>query len=256
MTDTIYSTRPHAGFALRNWLIPFAVLLAVSAAGQYPDSLCDPPCTGTNTFCPDDELPAAPLFPEMDQCQCRPPYVPYLPAPGEVPSEFFCLDPCPWDHIRPAGTTGACTECTGDDSKPNYNQSRCLTRSCFPMGKYYPFDNCNHLKQVRTAPGFNGCGSPESDCLLKGGGDWAFEPACEDHDACYGRCGSSRSGCDDAFRRDARKTCQDRFGWLAPVTALACNAAAYIAYRGVKLCGRTAFGKAQRNLCHCCDAWQ
>ena len=142
MTETIHPTlAARRGSTTRYWLLPFAALLAVSAAGQYPDSLCDTPCTGANPFCPDDEIPNAPLFTRMDICQCRPPYVPYVPAPGETPGEFFCLERCPWDHVRPPGTTGDCTECTGDDSKPNYNQTRCLTRTCHAMGEYFNYDS-------------------------------------------------------------------------------------------------------------------
>ncbi|KAG2428473.1 hypothetical protein HXX76_011591 [Chlamydomonas incerta] len=94
------------------------------------------------------------------------------------------------------------------------------------------------LRQVR-ASSYNGCGADNGIKVP----EFTFGSCCNSHDLCYGRCGSSRNGCDDNFFVCMRSTCS---WWNVP-----CQALASTYYLGVVAMGCDAYSTAQNRLCAC-----
>jgi RHS repeat-associated protein len=96
----------------------------------------------------------------------------------------------------------------------------------------------------------NGCG-PEGgpdvpdDPWWIGGGN--FEPACNNHDDCYGNCSRTKEDCDKRFRKDLRKACRKRY-WWNPNLMMHCYGIAEIYVKAVQWWGDDAYNKAQE---HC-----
>ena len=229
-------------------------LCAVSAVAQMP-SQCDPPCTGANTFCPADAFEHE-LYDNPWVCHCLTGYTPFVPLDVDDLDEYRCLPACPLDHVRPPGTEN-CEECAGEDSEPDYYHRRCLTRSCHGMAMGYNYGSCNHLKQVATVPS-NGCTIPD-DVDIPG---WVserwltfFGPACDEHDGCYGTCGTSRGECDQDWHDHARRLCRAEHPVWDVLGRAKCYAYALAGYRGARNHGGPLFDRAQTGLCHCCSRW-
>jgi len=105
-------------------------------------------------------------------------------------------------------------------------------------------------------PTSNGCGSAGSEWVpdsFPGGVD--FSSACNNHDICYGTCGSSKGTCDDSLRQDMRDACDAGLSyWNIPGRA-ACYATAHTYYLAVREAGSDPFKEAQDNHCkwECCE---
>lgn len=106
---------------------------------------------------------------------------------------------------------------------------------------------------------YNGCGSRESGHIYSGT-YWSFEPACDDHDQCYGRCGANKNQCDKNLRDGALAAWNDFWNGLStaaklnPVSWLlfdSCVAQANAFYAGVQVGGGSAFQSAQQAACKC-----
>ena len=74
---------------------------------------------------------------------------------------------------------------------------------------------CRTNKPSKKEPLLNGCGSEGSewvpDSFL-----WivSFVEACNNHDKCYGTCGSSKEDCDKKLGHDMENACKNKFGIL------------------------------------------
>ncbi len=73
-----------------------------------------------------------------------------------------------------------------------------------------------------------------------------FSQACQNHDDCYGKCGSSKSQCDQGLLDDAKRKC-DSYKDLANPGF--CKLLAYTYYAVVKFGGDDAFREGQRIAC-------
>ena len=68
-----------------------------------------------------------------------------------------------------------------------------------------------------------------------------FTQPCENHDACYGRCGAEKRDCDDQFLSDMKQACRDS----TAASPLLCYVFAHIYYGAVKSLGEKAYRDAQ-----------
>lgn len=72
-----------------------------------------------------------------------------------------------------------------------------------------------------------------------------MEDECRVHDACYERCGTTRSECDARFLQDMRRTCDGRHG--------ACRVLANVFHAAVSRFGHRACHEARRKRCGSVD---
>ena len=100
-----------------------------------------------------------------------------------------------------------------------------------------------------TLPMSNGCGPAGSGWLIP---DLEFTPACDDHDLCYGTCGSKKSDCDDAFAVAMMEHCASLDDGLRKDF---CFFSAVVFFGMVSDFGEEAFESAQDSSCKwkCCD---
>ena len=55
------------------------------------------------------------------------------------------------------------------------------------------------------------CGTSLIDWIIPDApGGYDFTSACQNHDDCYGKCGSMKSDCDDRFKADMNKVCDEQ----------------------------------------------
>jgi len=96
----------------------------------------------------------------------------------------------------------------------------------------------------------NGCGQeggrdyPDYPWWIGGGN---FEPACNNHDDCYGNCYRTKEDCDKRFRKDLRKACRKLY-WWNPNLMMHCYGIAEIYVKAVQIWGDDAYNKGQE---HC-----
>lgn len=96
-------------------------------------------------------------------------------------------------------------------------------------------------------PTINGCG-PEfiPPSVVKYFNVFQFKHCCDAHDACYGKCGSSRRDCDDTFNSCLEKSC------TTEKDAKLCKSVAEMYYYAVRVAGCfAAFVPTQEKLCQC-----
>ena len=82
-----------------------------------------------------------------------------------------------------------------------------------------------------------------------------FRTACNNHDICYGTCGSNKKTCDSTFLGELNAACDKKFNnfWGKISHGLDnCYIAAGIYYGAVALGGSGAFNSAQQAACDCC----
>lgn len=102
----------------------------------------------------------------------------------------------------------------------------------------------------------NGCSNPFFSPPFKdnpsGIPGCSFKGSCDKHDCCYGRCNSSKAGCDAAFYGRMLWKCMLCTGWN-PVLLMQCNNWAGIYYAAVVGGGKSAYDDNQNNACEeCC----
>lgn len=123
-----------------------------------------------------------------------------------------------------------------------------------------------------NASEFNGCGPLAGvDAGPLGHGDWVpdrpfelanFFDACKAHDCCYGKCGSQKSDCDDAFGTATMEACvtgqglavTTLFGGLNVATCLSV-ARLYHSKVADDPRGQAAFDAGQAEVCDCCTTY-
>ena len=126
-----------------------------------------------------------------------------------------------------------------------------------PLSLVDPYGLCS--EDIPRGPTPNGCGAKDGISVPDGGpfGGWTFEPACNDHDRCYGTCGQSKTFCDQEFLRAMLASCRQswrstgRLRYTPPVYLAyrACIAQAHIYYKAVSWLGKDAYDKAQKAAC-------
>jgi len=92
------------------------------------------------------------------------------------------------------------------------------------------------------------CGSGWNDLIVPDGDPlfgwrYDFTPACQQHDACYGKCGADKTECDKQFYTAMQNICKSQ----SP--GADCYTQAGIYYLSVKLLGGPAFNAAQQKCC-------
>ena len=110
-------------------------------------------------------------------------------------------------------------------------------------------------KNQKMKPKSNGCGSGITRFIVPDRANLFadFGPACDAHDKCYSRCGSSQAGCDSAFKTDMEAQCPS---WWLTSFRIDCLAKARIYHQAVVRFGKTAHENAQDKFCEwedCCD---
>ena len=103
-------------------------------------------------------------------------------------------------------------------------------------------------KRPDGLPWGSGCGTAQNDWLVPDEFlSKSFFKACQEHDFCYGTCGSNKSTCDNNFLRDLLDACERGGGGVPCRTA----ARSYYGMMGSPL-SRKAFEDAQRKACENC----
>ncbi len=102
----------------------------------------------------------------------------------------------------------------------------------------------NHLGL--TDPWGLACGSSASEWVVPDTPIFDFTQPCENHDACYGTCGSSKGQCDGQFLQDMKEQCQAQAN-----SPYFCYLFAYTYYTAVVGLGDSAFRDAQFWSCPC-----
>ena len=107
-------------------------------------------------------------------------------------------------------------------------------------------------------PSVNGCGTdggfPVPDSYF---GLVNFTPCCNDHDRCYGTCGSNRADCDSELSDCMKNACDNYF--TLPITwheRAACRVTASVYWGTLRVLGGEAYESAQDEACdenECCD---
>jgi hypothetical protein len=105
---------------------------------------------------------------------------------------------------------------------------------------------------------YNGCG-PANGLLTYVLPDFPlganFRAGCNNHDLCYGTCGSDKDICDTQFHSQLTHACATKFGGGGLVDGLQlgiCNTLADDYWSAVVLGGGGAFQSAQQDACDCC----
>ena len=110
----------------------------------------------------------------------------------------------------------------------------------FPM----PDDDTADLQPNGCGPsGILGLLVPECPLRLA-----CFTPACNNHDICYGTCGSSREACDTAFHEGMLDVCAGTFGEGSRAQTR-CEVLAYIYWQVVVRFGGPFFDRSQQETC-------
>ena len=115
--------------------------------------------------------------------------------------------------------------------------------SCYPSGT---------PNQIRE-PEYDGCGSSQTQSATVYGwifdiGDvWGFTNICNQHDICYGTCGSNRLNCDSNFCQSLRSSCQSQ----PKMNYNRCLKYADIYCKAVTLMGEVPFNEGQISHCKC-----
>jgi len=129
-----------------------------------------------------------------------------------------------------------------------------LAADCLVEYPAADLDNCPnkrpHPGNVRTT---NGCGPQGSSFRPpQGFGDVDFVPSCDQHDICYGTCGSSRLSCDTKLGQDIADACKAHYGTASPLRLAACLSTAVVYEAAVTYGGAGAWLNGQKKDCECC----
>jgi hypothetical protein len=116
-------------------------------------------------------------------------------------------------------------------------------------------DDCqgSRVSKQGYTPTFNGCGPAGVGGYVVPDqwDDYVLTPACDNHDRCYGTCGSSKDTCDMNFLNDMRNICQADFGPWNP-NRYDCYSASWIYYQAVHQFGGGPYADGQVEGCDCC----
>jgi hypothetical protein len=102
----------------------------------------------------------------------------------------------------------------------------------------YTCETGTPVQNPAELPSTNGCGAY--------GITFTAEPCpylndcCDQHDFCYGKCGSNRAVCDQAFKNCTQSTSDSD-----------CKSAGELMYKAVDLAGCEAFSNSQKRVCIC-----
>jgi hypothetical protein len=118
---------------------------------------------------------------------------------------------------------------------------------------------CQHpVTKIGYVNSYNGCG-PAQGLLQKVLPDFPmganFRSACNNHDLCYGTCGSNKGTCDSKFQKALQTACAQKFSGHDPVSKIQlgiCSTLADDYWSAVVLGGQGAFDSAQKEACDCC----
>lgn len=92
----------------------------------------------------------------------------------------------------------------------------------------------------------NGCGSGLTGRITPNGFLANFEPACNDHDLCYGILGETKESCDDRFLIKMRQRCKSTYDdWWEKPSRYICYENAQLYYEAVNRFGGDAYREAQ-----------
>src|SRR5699024_3702251 len=122
----------------------------------------------------------------------------------------------------------------------------------------YPPADLNDCPNKRRHPGheptFNGCGAEGDDLPVPQGFGWAdFQPACNEHDICYGTCGTNRVACDADLASGIADICDTAYAYgLMPLKHKVCMTMAGAYGLAVATSGMGTFEEAQKEDCECC----
>lgn len=103
----------------------------------------------------------------------------------------------------------------------------------------------------------NGCGGTYSSYIVPDGYFGVdFYPACKNHDCCYDKCKSIKSGCDTDFLSTLTQACNNAFpgaGYVQQFKRSGCLSTARVYYDAVNTYGSSSYEEAQQLSCDCCD---
>jgi len=130
-----------------------------------------------------------------------------------------------------------------------------IKNGCYiPLDEEWQLDGCQHFIQVSPPyVGVNGCSAPfpfgDNPC---GHSATSFNDCCNDHDICYGTCGSDKSACDVVLRECAFDVCDAAGPVSCPNGGFDCSAYALAYYTAVRDRGQSYYNDAQYDKCDCC----
>ena len=161
---------------------------------------------------------------------------------------YLLLEDLPTNNTDYIGLCGN-DQCNSDCSQKCGGASRCRKDDYGCCEKRTQEENPNYTAEA------NGCGAKGTGWLVP---DFDFTEACNSHDLCYGKCGSSKYYCDKKFLKDMINICKKKYrgskkSFLSPSRAgrsrKKCLALAHIYYGAVKEYGNSAFQKTQDEAC-------
>lgn len=146
--------------------------------------------------------------------------------------DFQGLAPCSTNSKKRKCNNSTCEERTRkQNSKP------ISTNGCGPRILIFDFDLGQYLV-------------PDSAI-----GDWdLFNSACNEHDRCYGTCGSDKESCDTKMKEAMLSACDKAFSWWNPFKFV-CVIQSHTYEIAVSNFGDGAYESAQDEFCEwkCCD---
>jgi hypothetical protein len=199
--------------------------------------------------------------PEEYECQCKaPPGGAAICVPkcskGEPCGNSCCKD----DEECVTGQDGQtckpfCKTHTDRYTSPYYDRA---TQCCTQHGvqQKYPMGNLEACRPtMKPRPGYtsrpNGCGPAEKnlpDRYKKA----SFLDACNAHDACYDKCGSSETACNEDFCKALEQSCRSAYPARTSRNRQKCDDMAQTYCDGVRLLGSSYWEDAQKKACQCC----
>jgi len=121
-----------------------------------------------------------------------------------------------------------------------YNDLVCTDDYC-----YCPNVEMNQREQ----PSYNGCGPKNNHIATPS--NWEFDEVCDEHDICYGTCGSSKQECDNILGDDLVMKCVNNVPTWPGQTREYCILTAGSMHEFVKDFGKQFFEDAQQEYCEC-----
>lgn len=108
-----------------------------------------------------------------------------------------------------------------------------------------PIGNPNHV------PKPDGCGSfgiyLEKEDLARPD----MTDCCNEHDLCYGTCGSDKEDCDKKFKKCLYRTCDEVKKEVDTISHKTCQGGAKLLYTATVAFGCTSYKEAQKEACQC-----
>ena len=163
----------------------------------------------------------------------------------------------------PVNMTCCAGDCCNESCCNSSDCEHCDSWACEPClrkaSNYEELEGCSKVvDDPDHTPTPNGCGpegGPSVPDNPTGCEDTSFLGACNEHDECYGTCGSNKSTCDDVFLGEVYgETCT---GMLCICSESSCAPACFefadLYYGAVGGWGESAWKSAQVSACACCD---